>query len=89
MNGFISKFLGIKIGIGENMQIKGSLLNKVKKTVFADKDFVWGDRNENKWARRFHYLFYNIKYSWKLRIAGRSFTKQMWLYAVTYGERKD
>lgn len=88
MNGFISKFLCINIGISENKLQSDTLLNRVKKTVFMDKDFVWGDENENKWTRRLHYLLYNVKNSWKLRIAGRSFTKQMWLYVVTYGERK-
>lgn len=88
MNEIISKFLGIKTGIIEKRPLRRSLLNKVKKSVFADKDFIWGDGIKNKWARRLHYLLYNIKYSWRLRIAGRTFTKQMWLYAVTYGERK-
>lgn len=88
MNGFISKFLCIKISISDNKLKNDNILNRVKKTVFVDKDFVWGDGNENKWMRRLHYLFYNIKNNWKLKIAGRSFTKQVWLYAVTYGERK-
>ena len=88
MNCFISEFLGVKIGKSEQKPQRCTLLNKVKKTVFADKDYIWGDGNENKWARRLYYLFYNIKYSWKLRIAGRSFTRQMWLYAITYRERK-
>lgn len=88
MNCFISKFLCINIGISENKLQSDTLLNRVKKTVFMDKDFVWGDEKENKWMRRLHYLLYNIKNSWKLRIAGRSLIKQVWLYAVTYGERK-
>ncbi len=88
MNEFISKFFGIKTGIVEKRPLRGSMLNKVKKSVFTDKDFIWGVGDKNKWARRLHYLFYNLKNIWRLRIAGRSFTKQMWLYAVTYGERK-
>ncbi len=88
MNEFISKFLGIKTGVIEKKPLGGTLLNRVKKSVFIEKDFIWGGENENKWARRWHYLSYNIKNIWRLRIAGRSFTRQMWLYAITYRERK-
>lgn len=88
MNGFIFKYFGIRAKVIDNQLLNDPILKRVAKSVFNDNDFVWGDENKNKWTRRIHYIQYNVNNIWKLRIAGRSLLKQVWLYAITYGERK-
>ena len=87
MNGIIMKYLRIDVNEEMKMSIDDCVLSKVMHSVFNDRDFVWEEDNKNRWIRRWHYVIYNIKYCWKLKIAGRPLVKQLWLYASTYGER--
>ena len=88
MNGFISEKLNVRAAGDESSKINKSLLDKVTNSVLRDEDFAWlRDGHHNRWEGRIHYIKYVVKYRWKINIAGRSASRQLWLYVISYRKR--
>lgn len=78
------RYLGVKVSGSKILDSESPYTEKVLKSTFNDKDYVFGS-GQSGWANRWHIVRNLFKYRWKYNeIYQRSILWQLWWYSVGF-----